>query len=80
MINGIVDCQRSIGFLIVSSLVASVAEPELAGVESTVAVAQVVGDTGQELVAVHTAGVAVHPEDPHLHRCIDLDHDEHRLL
>ena len=63
--------------MIVSSLVASVAEPEPTGVESTAVVAQVVGDTGQ--AAVHTAEAAAHPEGLHQRRCRDLIHDEHRL-
>ena len=63
--------------MIVSSLVAQVELPELAGIEGTVrVVAQVVADTGQ--VAVHTE-VAAGREDPRQHRCRDRDHDEHRL-
>ena len=77
VINGIVDCQRSTGFWIVSSLVASVVAPEPAGVESTVAVAQVVGDTGQ--VTVHTEMLAENPEDPHQRRCTSQVHGVHML-
>ena len=64
--------------MIVSSLVASVVAPLLAGIEGTVrVVAKVAGDTGQEVV--HTAEVAGNQEDPRQHRCRDRDHDEHRL-
>ena len=39
-------------------------------------VAQVAGDTGQEVVRTE---VAAGREDLHQHRCRDRDHDEHRL-
>ena len=68
--------QQNTGFLIVSSLVAWAEWPELAGIEGTVRVALVVGDTGQ--VAVHTE-VAAGREDPRQRRCRDRDRDEHRL-
>ena len=76
---GVVVCQKSTGFLTVSSLAASVAEPELAGVESTVTEAQVVGNTGQWVAVVHTAEVAEHPEDLPLRRCTSQVHGVHRL-
>ena len=65
--------------MIVSSLVAWVDSPELAGIEGTVRVAaQVVGDTGLAVAAVHTEVVAGR-EDPRQRRCRDRDRDEHRL-
>ena len=41
-------------------------------------VAQVVGDTGLAVAAVHTE-VAAGREDPPQRRCRDRDHGEHRL-
>ena len=62
----------------VSSLAEPIAEPELAGVESTVAVAQVVGDT-EQAVAVHTEPAAESREGLLLRRYTGQDHVLHRL-